>query len=160
MRALRELGKDRVGFDHSRHALSQAEELVKPHLFFSSVDDAGFKRPSDLLVALSLFESLTEAQARDFLVATRSLITQGLFAVIHTAKPSDSEIKAGADRDLSHITVRSRGWWHDLFLSAGWRQDPLHRTLQRLCQRQPLPSRMGWEVFVYAAAGPLQLADE
>jgi hypothetical protein len=56
---------------------------------------------------------------------------------------------AADDRDLSRITLRSRAWWHELFLRAGWRQDVLGRLAQRTLATHPLPARMGWKVFAY-----------
>ena len=66
------------------------------------------------------------------------------------ADPADEEFHARDDRDFSHITMRTRAWWHETFLAAGWRQDALHRTLERACQAHELPRRMNWQVYVYA----------
>ena len=47
--------------------------------------------------------------------------------------------------------MRTRAWWHEQFLRAGWRQDPLHRMLARACQQHELPRKMGWQMYMYAA---------
>ena len=151
VRALRELGKDAWGFDHSAWALERAEELARPFLKLGDTATVEFDRPFDLLLAFSFFESLTENQAEEFLRRSRAWTRHGLVAVILLcdSEEAKSALRA-ADADLSHITLQNREWWHALALQAGWKQDTLHRSLQRLCQENPLPMRMGWQLFVYA----------
>jgi ADP-heptose:LPS heptosyltransferase len=151
VRALRELGKDAWGFDHSPWVLERAEDLARPFLKLGDTTRVEFDRPFDVLLAFSLFESLTESQAAEFFRRSRAWTRHGLVAVILLC---DSEEAKSAvretDGDLSHITLRNREWWHALALQTGWKQDALHRGLQRLCQKNPLPVRMGWQLFVYA----------
>jgi glycosyltransferase involved in cell wall biosynthesis len=151
VRALRELGKDAWGFDHSAWALERAEELAHPFLQLADTASVDFGRPFNILLAFSLFESLTETQAEEFLQRARTWTRDALVAVVLVCESEEPKsAPAITDRDLSHITSRSRNWWHDLLLKTGWKQDALHRTLQRLCQENPLPARMGWQLFVYA----------
>lgn len=151
VRALRELGKDAWGFDHSAWALERAEELAHPFLRLADTTSVNFDRPFDVLLAFSLFESLTETQAEEFLRRARTWTRQALLAVILVCDSEEAKTGLrGADGDLSHITVHNREWWHALLLQSGWKQDALHRSLQRLCQGSPLPARMGWQLFLYA----------
>ncbi len=151
VRALRERGKDCFGFDHSEWAVARADESVKPYLGRAGADEVQFDREFDMLVACSLFESLTEEQIRSFLRRARVWTRHALFAIIPTsAESSDEETRARDDRDFSHVTMRTRAWWHETFLAAGWRQDALHRTVERACQSHELPRRMNWDVYVYA----------
>ena len=126
---------------------------LRPFIRHASVDDVSYERQFDVLVALSIFESLTEAQALSFLGRARAWTRQALFATIPSGPQENAEqVSQQANRDLSHITIQSRPWWHALFLRAGWRQDALHRIVERLCQAQSLPTKMGWQVYVYAPA--------
>ena len=116
------------------------------------MEDAEFDREFDVTLSFFLLESLTEPQALAFLERSRKHTRHALVAVIHTCEDEPGTQRlASDDRDLSHITLRSRAWWHDLILRAGWRQDALHRIAVQICQRHALPQRMGWEVFIYSA---------
>lgn len=151
VRALRERGKECWGFDHSRWAIDRAEEKIKPFVTCASVDDVQYDREFDLLLAFSIFESLTEQQIVSFLSRARQWTRQAMLAVIPSFENEQEEaLYKRDDRDLSHITMKSRRWWHDLFVRAGWRQDPLHRIVERISQRHELPTKMRWQVYVYA----------
>ena len=151
VRTLREKGKEAWGFDHSSCALERAEQSVKPFVRRASVEDVHCDEPIDMLLAFSLFECLTEEQALSFLRQARGWTRQALLAVITVA--DDTAAETSDDRDLSHMTLRPRAWWHKLLLRAGWRQDSLHRMAERICREHPLPKKMGWEVFLYSAQG-------
>lgn len=151
VRALRERAKECWGFDHSPWAIEHAEESSKPFIERSSVDEIDFDRQFDLLVAFGIFESLTESQLRSFLSRARAWTRQAIFATIPSFQSEEEEsLYYKNDKDLSHITMHTREWWHEMFLSAGWRQDPLHRIVQRMCQNHELSRKMGWKVYVYA----------
>jgi 2-polyprenyl-3-methyl-5-hydroxy-6-metoxy-1,4-benzoquinol methylase len=151
VRTLHELGKECWGFDHSQWAIEHAEACTIPYITQESLDNVSYDRQFDILLALSVFESLTEAQALSFLWRARAWTRQAIFATIPSFQhEKDKELCQQDDRDLSHITIQSRQWWHELFLRAGWRQDSLHRVVERLCQAHHLPTKMGWKVYVYA----------
>jgi glycosyltransferase involved in cell wall biosynthesis len=153
VRALRERGKDSFGFDFSPWAIEHAEQSVKPYLSCVSVDDACFDRQFDVLTAFSIFETLTEEQITSFLSRARGWTRQALVATIPSFQNDEEERHYKRnDQDLSHITMRTHQWWHEKFLSTGWRQDELHRIVQRLCQNHYLPTRMNWRVYVYVPA--------
>ncbi|HYE15134.1 MAG TPA: glycosyltransferase, partial [Pyrinomonadaceae bacterium] len=151
VQALREQGKDCLGFDHSRWAIENANECVKPYLRLAGVDDFNFERPFDVLLAFSIFESLTEAQLDSFLSRSRAWARQALVATI-TSFESEGEERSilSGDRDLSHIQIRPRSWWHEKFVAAGWRQDALHRVVENAFRNHPLATAMKWKVYVYA----------
>lgn len=151
VRALRELGKAAHGFDHSPYAIRQADESIQPFVTQGGVDDITFDRQFDVLTAFSLLESLTEAQALTFLSRARAWTTQALVATISCFETdAEAAFFKQEDFDLSHITIRSRAWWDELFRRAGWRQDALHRVAERVCQTQELPKKMAWKLFVYS----------
>jgi 2-polyprenyl-3-methyl-5-hydroxy-6-metoxy-1,4-benzoquinol methylase len=151
VRALREIGKDVWGFDHSAWAIERAEEIARPSLHHASAESVEFDRAFDVTIAFSLLENLTEEQAVQFLRRARGWTRQALVAVVLTCEGDIERARVLAnDRDLAHLSLQSRPWWHKRFLDAGWRQDPLHRISERACQSHPLPVRMDWKLFVYA----------
>jgi glycosyltransferase involved in cell wall biosynthesis len=155
VRALLDAGKDCWGVDHSAWAIDHAEEEAKPFLERCAIEDFRPDRAYDVLIGLHLLESLTEDQARAFLTSARGFTKQAAFFVLASAEQpgvADGEAPEPGenDRDLARVSTHPRAWWHELFLQAGWRQDPLHRVAQRACQSHPLPARMGWNVFLYS----------
>jgi hypothetical protein len=153
VRTLREQGRECWGVDHSHWAIAHADELARPFLVQAGVDDYRSERAVDVTLAFDLLPSLTERQAADFLAAARGWTGTAIVAVIASFESEAEERgwrEAGDDRDLSHVLMRTRAWWHEQFLRAGWRQDPLQAVAARVCQRHPLPRRMGWKMYVYA----------
>lgn len=148
--ALREKGKEAFGFDHSPWAIQHAVPAARDYLQLADAGSAHYERTFDIVTAFSVFESLTESQIDSALSQLRRWTRQGFLAFIPTLK-EDSEVKtAFEDLDLSHVTLRTRSWWHSRFLEAGWRQDPLHRVVEWRCRSHSLPTRMQWEIYVYA----------
>jgi cyclopropane fatty-acyl-phospholipid synthase-like methyltransferase len=151
VRTLREQGKECWGFDHSPWAIEHTAACVRPFIMQANVADVSYERQFDVLLALSIFESLTEEQAMAFLSRARHWTRQAIFATISSSQNAPEEaLSQGDDGDLSHITIKNRQWWHEVFLRAGWRQDALHRIVERLCQTHRLPTQMSWQVYVYA----------
>jgi hypothetical protein len=108
-----------------------------------------------VILAFDLLPHLTESQATRFLECARSMASVGIVAVIRSFENEEDERRyreAGDDGDLSHILMRTRAWWHELFLKTGWRQDPLHCAFARMCQQHELTRKMGWQMYVYGAA--------
>ncbi|MET3159981.1 glycosyltransferase family 9 protein [Bradyrhizobium diazoefficiens] len=148
VKTLRQRGLDAWGFDHSPWAISKVEPEAKPFIRLADLA-VDYNRQFDVLVAMSLLETLTEEQLKAFLGRARTWIQQAVFATIPTLAPGTSGPIPG-DRDLSHITLRDREWWLRQFVDAGWRQDPIHRAFERICQTQSLPTRMSWDVYVFS----------
>jgi glycosyltransferase involved in cell wall biosynthesis len=152
LRALRERGKECFGFDFSRWAIDNADEPSRAFIMPLSVDEAEFEREFDVLTAFSLLESLTEEQIHSFLSRARRWTRQAIFATVTSFDNEEEEARIKSDDgDLSHITLRSREWWRQAFIQAGWRQDALHRNFESLCQRHQLATTMGWKIYVYSA---------
>jgi 2-polyprenyl-3-methyl-5-hydroxy-6-metoxy-1,4-benzoquinol methylase len=154
VRALRAAGKDCWGIDHSPWAIDHADPLARPYLSRTSADELSADRQFDFVLAFDLLPHLTEPQAEAFLRRARAVARMGIIAVIRSFDTEDEERRyrrTDEDDDLSHILMRARAWWHDMFLRAGWRQDPLHRMLERACRNHELPRKMGWQLYMYAA---------
>lgn len=101
------------GFDVSRFAIDNADDIAKPFLSCAGVGDFAFTRDYDVMLCLDLFEHLTERQARDFLTRSRQYVSDCCFFFIAT----DNEVNR---LEPSHITLRDREWWHQMFLECGW----------------------------------------
>ena len=154
VRALLAEGKDCWGIDHSAWALEHAEPVAQPYLTRGSAEEIATDRQFDFVLAFGLLPHLTESQAEEFLRRARTLARMGIVAVIRSFDTEDDEQRyreANDDDDLSHILMRTRAWWHDMFLRAGWRQDSLHRAFERACRTHELPRKMGWQLYIYAA---------
>jgi ADP-heptose:LPS heptosyltransferase/2-polyprenyl-3-methyl-5-hydroxy-6-metoxy-1,4-benzoquinol methylase len=148
VRALRELGKDAWGFDHSSWALEHAEESARPFLHPACAESVEFDRRFDLTLAFSLLENLTEEQAIKFLRRAREWTTQALIVVVVLCEDETKRAQLlTEDRDLAHVTLQSHGWWQERLLRTGWRRDALHRIAERALRTHPLAMRMRWDVF-------------
>lgn len=150
VRCLCESGKDCVGVDHSNWAIGQSDAETRPHLHEASVDKYAPDRRFDVLLALNLFESLSEKQILKFLRRARKWTDQAMFAVISTVENEEERARLDSDMDLSHVSLKSRAEWDELFRKAGWRQDALHQMAERTVQEHPLCKKMSWRVFVYS----------
>jgi hypothetical protein len=149
VRTLRESGRDAWGCDLSAWAIEHAEPSARPFLECSSAESTPWTRDYDILVAMHLLPQMTEDQAVAFLRRARPRIKTALIAAIPLF---DAHTKCSPEAgDAAHVSRHDRAWWHQRILAAGWLQDPLHRAMQHACQSHPLPTRMGWEIFVYAA---------
>jgi ADP-heptose:LPS heptosyltransferase/glycosyltransferase involved in cell wall biosynthesis len=147
IRALREAGVEAWGCDLSPWAVDSAEAAAKPYLECAPAECFHWEQDYDVLVAFHLLPQLTEQQVTMFLERARPHVRIAFVAVISLF---ESQETSAPDADQAHVTRRNRAWWHERILAAGWRQDPLHRAMQQVCQRQLLPTRMGWEMFVYS----------
>jgi len=154
VRALRAAGRTCWGIDHSAWALEHADAFAQPYLARARAEELAADRQFDFILAFGLLPELTESQAEAFLRRARALARVGLVAVIRSFETAEDEQRyrdSGDDDDLSHILMRTRAWWHEMFLRAGWRQDPLHQAFERGCRNHQLPQKMGWQLYVYAA---------
>ncbi len=142
VRALRRSGRECWGFDPSRCAIQHAVDGVRECVEQVGVDDFRWRRPFDVLLLMDVLDHLSADQAREFLTRAR-LNTIG--CAVAALEPE------GTGRDDQHrITRRGRAWWRELFLQAGWKQDFLHRTLEREWQVEARREGIEWELYVYA----------
>jgi hypothetical protein len=148
VRSLHDAGLEAWGCDVSTFAIENADKIAAPYLTSSPAEIFQWDRDYDILVALHLLPQMTGQQAISFLTHARMHVTTALVAAIPLFE-DESKREYGLG-DAAHISRHNRQWWHELIVSAGWRQDPLHKAMQRACQRQSLPARMGWEIFVYS----------
>jgi glycosyltransferase involved in cell wall biosynthesis len=153
VRCLREAGKECWGVDHSSWVIEHADPAAKPFLMCTGAEQLAIDRDIDVVVALDLLSHLTESQAEAFLARARTCTRLALLASIVSFDDAREESRYRAardDRDRSHVTLRTRAWWNDLFARTGWRQDALQRLGAERCQLHPLPQRMRWKVYAYS----------
>jgi hypothetical protein len=152
VRCLREAGKACWGVDHSPWAVAHADQSAKPFLIEAAVEEFTLDRQVDVLVALDLLSTLTEDQIAEFLRRSRAWTSAAILGTIPSFETpaEEARYRREENRDRTHVTMRTRSWWHEQFLAAGWRQDPLHRLGAARCQNHPLPQRMHWHVYAYA----------
>lgn len=152
VRSLRDLGLEAWGFDHSEWAIEHADPAARPYVARAGVDDFEFRRTYDVLVATEVFEHLTEDQVRRFLDRARRYTLQALFATIPSfdTAAEASRYDPSQETDRSHVTLRERSWWRELFLETGWTRPGWAQKLDLDCSRDAFVRHMGWKVYIYA----------
>jgi hypothetical protein len=139
VRALFERGLEVQGFDYSAWAIANAEPAVRHLVRLASAETVVYgDRSTDVLVAMSLLENLTEDQIRLFLVRAKGWVRQALFATIQTGSRTPGF-------DPFRATIRDDQWWYDRFAESGWRRS----ELQEVVQGQHLMWRMRWTTYVF-----------
>jgi len=99
-RTLREQGRECWGFAHSPWAIEHVEAGMQPFIMPASVDDVSYDRQCDVLLALSIFESLTEEQAVAFLGRARHWTRQAILATISIGQSPEPPAGACAEGDI------------------------------------------------------------
>ena len=148
VRALREADREAWGCDISPWAFVNAEEAARDFLSIGSAEETPWEGEHDVLTAFHLLTQMSEPQVDRFLRRARERTRIAMLAVIPLIDEASGRF--ASEGDLGHVTRRPRVWWHERFVAAGWRQDPLHRGMEQLCQAHPLPRRMGWDLFLYS----------
>lgn len=149
-RAIVELAKrkhlsyDIHGFDHSPTMILNCEDTARPLIELSGIDDFQFIRNYDVMLSLDVFEHLTEEQAMRFLQRSRYFINDCLFFVIALDEPRQR-------LEPSHINLKTREYWHDVFLKCGWMQTHEFKLMQDIAMRDDNIRRLDVEVFIYGS---------
>lgn len=131
------------GFDVSKYAIENAQKDAKPYIQHASVDNFVFSQDYDFMVLLDVLEHLTEKQTEDFLTRSRPFINDSLFAQIPLPH------SPGAYEESSHINIHPREWWHEMFISCGWRQPWAAQQLEKYAKREIVVMAAKWEPFIY-----------
>lgn len=144
LRKRKHLGYEIYGFDHSPTMIANADEKAKPFIELCGIDEFFFNRNYDVLVSLDVFEHLTEEQAISFLHRSRYYVNDCLFFVIAL----DEEHQRA---EPSHINLKTREYWHELFLKCRWIQTPEYKFMQDIAMREDNIRRLKVEIFIYGA---------
>jgi 2-polyprenyl-3-methyl-5-hydroxy-6-metoxy-1,4-benzoquinol methylase len=132
------------GFDHSPTMILNCEEVARPFIEQSSIDDFTFTQNYDVMISFDVFEHLTEEQAMRFLQRSRYFINDCMFFVIALDEPKQRN-------EPSHINLKTREYWHEVFLKCGWVQTPEFKLMQDIAMREDNIRRMEVEIFIYGA---------
>lgn len=126
VRALRLLGVNAEGVDVSRYAIDNVDGQVKAHcrLIAGSTDPQLFKGQYDWMIAKDVFEHILEADLCTLLQQAHPNCRRMFVAVPLAADDHCNRfIVPEYDKDITHITIKSAGWWTKLFEDAGWKID-------------------------------------
>lgn len=133
VKALRILDVDACGVDLSAYAIDQAPSEVR---HFCKVvegcdDPAAFHQDFDWMLSKDVFEHIAEADLRKLLTRARPRVRR-MFAVIPLGvnDTSSNFVVPDYDKDITHITARTAGWWTRLFTETGWNVDRFSHTFK------------------------------
>lgn len=129
------------GFDISPEGIAGAVKEIKPFLTCSSVDDYVFDRRYEVMLCLDMIAHLTEEQSEAFLRRSRPFIDDCGIFVIELDTPENHI-------EPSHITLRSREWWHGMFNRTGWTQNDELREFQEIAQNGKFVNNR-FDIFIY-----------
>lgn len=126
VRALRLLGINAEGVDVSRYAIDNVDGAVKAHcrLIADTADAQCFKGKYDLMIAKDVFEHILEDDLRILLKHAHPNCRRMFVAVPVAADDHcNSFIIPEYNKDITHVTIKSVGWWDRLFEDCGWKID-------------------------------------
>jgi 2-polyprenyl-3-methyl-5-hydroxy-6-metoxy-1,4-benzoquinol methylase len=145
VKTLRHRGPEAWGFDHSSWAISHAEATAKPFLKLADAIDVDYERSFDVVVAMSILESLTEQQLDEFLPRARAWAAQAVIAVIATSSSAGSALTTATS--LTSPCATAPGGSNASVRPVGIRT---RCTVGSSTNVENLPRRMGWEIFVFS----------
>lgn len=134
-------GREAFGFDHSEYAIAAADDDLKPLLTCAGLDDFEFERDYEVLLSFDVFEHCDEAQVRRFLARSRPHIMDCFCGVIALDTPKQR-------LEPSHVLLKNRQWWNDLFVSCGWIFDR-EMELMTAFAREELNNSKEVEIFFF-----------
>lgn len=109
--ALRDRGIEAFGVDISEYAISEVRPDIRPYCRVGSLVDPLSER-YDLITCIEVLEHLTEEEARRAIAN----ICQSTSDVLFSSSPDDFD-------EPTHVTVRPRNYWADLFAECGFSLD-------------------------------------
>lgn len=121
--ALRRLGIEAVGIDWSEYALKTAPEEVRGYLVRADAAKIPFAdRSFDLTLCLDVLEHIGGDTIGTVLDEVSRVCQRYLVIVTPVKDLPDKDLPVNEDRDPSHLTVKSRHWWVEQFVSRGFRE--------------------------------------
>lgn len=132
------------GFDGSAFAIENCDPKAKPFVQCAALDDYTFDKDYDVMLCMDVFGHLTEAQACNWLLRSRKHIKDRGFFIIELNEPHQRA-------EPSHINLRSRRYWHKMFLRCGWRQDYETKYMQWLAAQDFFTNQSKVRMFIYQA---------
>lgn len=155
VKALRILDVDAYGADVSAYAIEQAPSEVRDYCtLVGGCDDSKlFEREYDWMVCKDVLEHLVEADLRLLLQRGRGRVRR-VFGAIPLAADDEcgKYIVPEYDRDVTHVTAKSMGWWRRLFESEGWTVERLTHDFDG-CKENWTEQWPDGNAFIIASSG-------
>lgn len=157
VRSLLDLGIDAWGIDVSEYAIRQGRELydLRDRIFVGSVHDLSRWKDEtfDFIYSQQVFEHLPEEFTINLVKECFRVHKPGghMWAGLVLRSydiPADQKV---SDRDPTHITVKHKDWWNDLFLQAGYRLCPDLEI--RMVEQSDIWKKLRWHQLAYYRPG-------
>lgn len=133
VKAMRILDVETYGVDLSPYAIDQAPAEVRHacRVVKGCGDPDAFERDYDWMISKDVFEHISEADLRVLLAVARPHVKR-MFAVIPlgVSDTGANFVVPDYDKDITHITARTAGWWSRLFTECGWTVDRFSHTFK------------------------------
>jgi cyclopropane fatty-acyl-phospholipid synthase-like methyltransferase len=157
VKAFRLLGIEAYGVDVSSYAISQVPVEVSRFckVIEGCSDPACFPNRFDWLISKDVFEHIPEDELRLLLRHARDHVER-MFIAVPFGLPDGRRnfVIPSYDSDVTHITIKPKGWWDDLFLTHGWNISRFSFTFRGVKENwtQSWPEGNGFYVLDRAAA--------
>lgn len=125
VRAFRELGYNAYGYDVSKWAVENADEIVRPslttepELAFNSMLDYDWVIAKDVLEHVENLDRTIDQLKR--------VTNRGIFVVVPLAHGREYDVPE-YEKDVTHIHRRPLSWWVGHFHQAGWSVEARYRV--------------------------------
>jgi hypothetical protein len=123
VKALRLLNIQAHGVDVSEYAIENVDSSVKKYCrqVVNSDDPALFPQKYSWLISKDVFEHIPEPELRKFLTVSRKNVEKMFVVVPLSADDTSGKyIIPEYDNDITHVIMKTKGWWSKLFEDTGW----------------------------------------
>jgi cyclopropane fatty-acyl-phospholipid synthase-like methyltransferase len=156
VKALKILDFDAYGVDISEYATKNADGDIRDYcrLVTGVRDRQLYDQHYDWLLSKDVFEHIVEEEL-EFLLKKSVPYVDRMFAVIPVAANdySNEFIVPDYNRDITHVTIKSKEWWQDLFQSTGWTVEKMASEFPGCKESWTSRWRDGNVFFTLSAAG-------
>jgi 2-polyprenyl-3-methyl-5-hydroxy-6-metoxy-1,4-benzoquinol methylase len=151
VKALRLEGVDASGIDISKDAIAEAPPEIKKHVSVYNHQGSPFKQKYDWMLALDVFEHMGDKEIIQVLKDAKVHVSN-VFLSIPLASVEDKTFAiASMHDDPSHIQIRTKASWIELFKEAGWKADKAEHTFPSLKEKYTSISPEGYGFFTLSA---------
>lgn len=120
VRAFRELGYNAWGYDVSRWAVENCDEVVRPYL-----SNVGFSGRYDWVIAKDVLEHVEDANRA--IASIKEVVGKGIFAVVPLASRCGTYDVPEYELDVTHIHRQPLWWWVQELCAPGWSVEARYR---------------------------------
>ncbi len=116
---LRMLGVEAWGLEISKYALSRAEKDIRQYLKVGDILDIPFANNSfDTVVSFDVLDHIPAEDMPQALAQCNSVAQTHILHKVFTTE--NGWIRHFYGKDISHVSVYSKHWWHDRFAELGY----------------------------------------